>query len=204
MTAPSQRALTDGLRLRHRERAALDRHRFVRSMGGLCGAPSGNPAPCSTAQCRVRPSPLMSHGDVKLDGCMERVEAELFTDGGNDAVVRLPGRRFPGVLIQGDSLASLRSEVAEVVEAFDQGDVEEGREAAILLLAGLDALLMRYSAALGSARDPPAVLTPRRGVRSRHAATRRGGRHAARQSGDRVPGASRNPCGQCVSRSPAL
>lgn len=27
---------------------------------------------------------------------MERVEAELFTDGGNDAVVRLPGRRFPG------------------------------------------------------------------------------------------------------------
>ncbi|MFB6933376.1 DUF6959 family protein [Streptomyces chartreusis] len=26
---------------------------------------------------------------------MERVEAELFTDRGNDAVVRLPGRRFP-------------------------------------------------------------------------------------------------------------
>ncbi|MFF0091551.1 DUF6959 family protein [Streptomyces canus] len=30
---------------------------------------------------------------------MERVEAELFTDAGNDAVVRLPGRRFPGVLV---------------------------------------------------------------------------------------------------------
>ncbi|MFF4265961.1 DUF6959 family protein [Streptomyces virginiae] len=27
---------------------------------------------------------------------MERVEAELFTDGGNDAVVRLPGRDFGG------------------------------------------------------------------------------------------------------------
>ncbi|WP_420709074.1 DUF6959 family protein [Streptomyces sp. NRRL B-1140] len=31
---------------------------------------------------------------------MERIEAELFTDGGNDAVVRIPGRRFPGVLVQ--------------------------------------------------------------------------------------------------------
>ncbi|MFF5778388.1 DUF6959 family protein [Streptomyces virginiae] len=40
---------------------------------------------------------------------MERVEAELFTDGGNDAVVRLPGRDFPGVLIQGDTLSILRT-----------------------------------------------------------------------------------------------
>ncbi|MFD8047097.1 DUF6959 family protein [Streptomyces chartreusis] len=27
----------------------------------------------------------------------ERIEAELFTDGGKDAVVRMPGRQFPGV-----------------------------------------------------------------------------------------------------------
>ncbi|WP_420709569.1 MULTISPECIES: DUF6959 family protein [unclassified Streptomyces] len=40
---------------------------------------------------------------------VERVEAELFTDGGNDAVVRLPGRDFPGVLIQGDTPGMLRS-----------------------------------------------------------------------------------------------
>ncbi|MFC5672217.1 DUF6959 family protein [Streptomyces incanus] len=32
-----------------------------------------------------------------MDGPMERIEAELFIDGGNDAVVRTPGRRFPGV-----------------------------------------------------------------------------------------------------------
>ncbi|MFK0256629.1 DUF6959 family protein [Streptomyces sp. NPDC090445] len=32
---------------------------------------------------------------------MEIIEAELFTDPGNDAVVRLPPRHFPGVLIQG-------------------------------------------------------------------------------------------------------
>ncbi|MFF4733792.1 DUF6959 family protein [Streptomyces mirabilis] len=33
---------------------------------------------------------------------MERVEAELFTDGGND-VVRLQGCNLPGVLIQADT-----------------------------------------------------------------------------------------------------
>jgi hypothetical protein len=90
----------------------------------------------------------MPTGDVGLDGPMERIDAELFTDGGNDAVVRLPGRRFPGVLIQGDSLHILRSDVAEVVEACERGDLADAGESAGLLLAGLDALLNRYSVAL--------------------------------------------------------
>ncbi|MEU2111889.1 hypothetical protein [Streptomyces sp. NPDC019507] len=85
---------------------------------------------------------------------MERVEAEVFTDGGNNAVVRLPSRRFPGVLIQGDSLSVLRGDVAEVVEAFDRGDVAEARETAGLLLADLDALLARFSAALKAHEIP--------------------------------------------------
>ncbi|WP_405999503.1 DUF6959 family protein [Streptomyces sp. NBC_00829] len=85
---------------------------------------------------------------------MERVEAELFTDGGNNAVVRLPGRRFPGVLIQGDSLAILRGDVAEAVEAFDQGDVAGARESAGPLLADLDALLTRYTDALEAHEIP--------------------------------------------------
>ncbi|MFJ5967969.1 DUF6959 family protein [Streptomyces sp. NPDC093060] len=76
---------------------------------------------------------------------MERVEAELFTDGSNDAVVRLPGRRFPGVLIQGDSLHIFRSDLAEVVEACERGDLADARDSAGLLLAGLDAVLTRYA-----------------------------------------------------------
>lgn len=101
-----------------------------------------------------RSPPLMSAGDVRLDGAMERVEAELFTDGGNNAVVRLPLRRFPGVLIQGDSLSILRSEVAEVIEACDQGDLAGARETAGLLLANLDELLARYTAALDAHKIP--------------------------------------------------
>ncbi|MEU3618512.1 hypothetical protein ABZ725_40240 [Streptomyces sp. NPDC006872] len=79
---------------------------------------------------------------------MERIEAELFTDGGNNAVVRLPDRRFPGVLVQGDSLHILRTDVAELVEACERGDLADARDGAGLLLAGLDALLDRYATAL--------------------------------------------------------
>jgi hypothetical protein len=66
----------------------------------------------------------------------------------NDAVVRMPGREFPGVLIPGDSLSVLRTDLAEVVEALDQGDPAGAREAAGLLLEDLDALLARYTAVL--------------------------------------------------------
>ncbi len=79
---------------------------------------------------------------------MERIEAELFTDPGNDAVVRLPSRRFPGVLIEGDSLSVIRDDVAGIVRACDQGDVAEAREEAAFLLSSLDELLARYTAAL--------------------------------------------------------
>lgn len=89
-----------------------------------------------------------------MDGVMERVEAELFSDGGNDAVVRMPGRRFPGVLVQGDSLHILRSDMAEVMEACERGDLDEARDSAGLLLAYLDTLLVRYEAALGEHEMP--------------------------------------------------
>ncbi|MCX5555036.1 hypothetical protein [Streptomyces sp. NBC_00038] len=79
---------------------------------------------------------------------MERIEVELFTDGGNDAVVRMPGRNFPGVLVQGDSLHIIRSAVVEVTEACERGDLDEARDSASFLLADLDALLARYEAAL--------------------------------------------------------
>ncbi|MFD9620011.1 DUF6959 family protein [Streptomyces virginiae] len=78
----------------------------------------------------------------------ERVEGELFTDGGNDAVVRLPGRNFPGVLIQGDTLSILRTDVAELIELCAAGDLEEARHVASLLHADLDEKLQRYTDAL--------------------------------------------------------
>jgi hypothetical protein len=70
------------------------------------------------------------------------------TDGGNDAVVRLPGRKFPGVLIQGDTLSILQADVAELVELCATGDLGEARHVASLLHADLGAKLQRYTEAL--------------------------------------------------------
>ena len=59
---------------------------------------------------------------------MERVEVELFTPQHNDAVLRLAGRRFPGVLIQGDSLHALTEDVQRALHALDNGDVAEAQD----------------------------------------------------------------------------
>jgi len=40
---------------------------------------------------------------------MKNVMIEAFTELTNDCVLRVPGRRYPGVLIQGDSLNRLRT-----------------------------------------------------------------------------------------------
>lgn len=79
---------------------------------------------------------------------VERVEAELFTYGGNDAVVRLQGRKFPGVLIQGDTLSSLQGDVAELIELCTAGDLEEAKYVAGLIHADLREKLKRYTEAL--------------------------------------------------------
>jgi predicted RNase H-like HicB family nuclease len=45
-----------------------------------------------------------------------RIElVEIYSDETNAAIMRHPGRRFPGVLIQGDTLASLCADVRRVV-----------------------------------------------------------------------------------------
>ncbi|SMQ18933.1 hypothetical protein SAMN06272771_5396 [Streptomyces sp. Ag82_O1-12] len=52
------------------------------------------------------------------------------------------------MLMQGDSLHILRSDLAQVMEACGRGDLAEARDSAGLLLGGLDVLLKRYEDAL--------------------------------------------------------
>lgn len=77
------------------------------------------------------------------------MEVELLTDGGNNAVVRMPERQFPGVVVQGDTLSSLWETARLALEAV-RG--ERGRHDGIAELASvvqhLDALLTRYEKAL--------------------------------------------------------
>jgi hypothetical protein len=52
---------------------------------------------------------------------MRTEPVEIYSDATNQAILRHPGRRFPGVLVQGDTLSILHGQVALVLEK--NGDV---------------------------------------------------------------------------------
>ena len=80
---------------------------------------------------------------------MERVEVELLTDGGNNAVVRMPERRFPGVVVQGDTLSSLWESARLALEAVrGERGRHDGVDELSSLVQHLDTLLIRYEKAL--------------------------------------------------------
>ena len=49
---------------------------------------------------------------------VELIEVDLLTSPGNYAIVRMPGRRFPGVVMQGDSLSILAYDAQEIAVAL--------------------------------------------------------------------------------------
>ena len=59
---------------------------------------------------------------------MRKEEVEIFSDASNSAIMRHPGRSFPGVLIQGDSLNSYVSLLEDALRELSSGDREEGLE----------------------------------------------------------------------------
>jgi hypothetical protein len=54
----------------------------------------------------------------------------VLSDAVNSPVIHFPGRQFPGVLVQGDSLKSMASLAAEIGTHLSVGDLEEARSAA--------------------------------------------------------------------------
>jgi hypothetical protein len=65
---------------------------------------------------------------------MELKQLEVFSEELNFAVVRMPGRRFPGCVIQGDSLSVLCGLARSIHNRLaSQGDDEASEDAAELL-----------------------------------------------------------------------
>lgn len=56
---------------------------------------------------------------------MKQELVEIYSDASNYAVMRHPGRNYPGALIQGDSLSVLCNLSDEIRQQFDNGDTEE-------------------------------------------------------------------------------
>ncbi|WP_407938443.1 DUF6959 family protein [Myxococcus sp. AM010] len=79
---------------------------------------------------------------------MAIVEMELFTDQGNNAVVRLPERKYPGVVIQGDMLNSLVTTTFDAIEALSRSDLGDAQDLLRELAAQLQTARERYEAAL--------------------------------------------------------
>ena len=73
-------------------------------------------------------------------------EVEIFSDTTNAAVMRHPGRAFPGVLIQGDSLSILCKQADLVCQQI--GRSSEGFEEANDLRNSLWSYLNHYKATL--------------------------------------------------------
>jgi hypothetical protein len=94
---------------------------------------------------------------------VERLELEVYSQASNAAIVRMPGRKFPGMVIQGDSLKIMLG-LAEDIWAATQADDSELSASAEMLKDQLRGLIMHYEAVMaehairlpyaGSPEDP--------------------------------------------------
>jgi hypothetical protein len=76
--------------------------------------------------------------------------AEILDHTTNAAVVQLPGRRFPGIVIQGDTLNSLVGAAATVSRLADHHGSRDLRDEAAALRDDLRRLQAHYEAVLSS------------------------------------------------------
>ncbi|WP_375138768.1 DUF6959 family protein [Piscinibacter defluvii] len=51
-----------------------------------------------------------------MESALRSESVEIYSDAANAAILRHPGRRFPGVLIQGDTLHEMLRQVARIQE----------------------------------------------------------------------------------------
>lgn len=72
----------------------------------------------------------------------------------NNAVLRLPGRRFPGVLVQGDALSVLNAEVQRALALLRSGDTAAAEEELSLVANHLGALVDGYVRVMDAAGMP--------------------------------------------------
>jgi len=79
---------------------------------------------------------------------------EIFCEETNFALVRVPSRKYPGVLIQGDSLLDLIGTTKEALELLDEEKIEEAKGALTYLHDELSWRLERYREVLKEHNTP--------------------------------------------------
>jgi len=79
---------------------------------------------------------------------VKTIEVDALTDQGNYAVIRLPDRKHPGVVFQGDSLSILVANLRKSRAKLQEGDHDDGIGWLDLVLDDLEAVQRKYEAAL--------------------------------------------------------
>lgn len=100
---------------------------------------------------------------------METLPLQVYSVASNIAVIQAPGRRFPGSVVQGDSLARLSEQATTIFEALRHGRPDaETRELARELADDLAARLLHYQEVLDAhGIDLPYQRRPERDLPSR-------------------------------------
>jgi hypothetical protein len=76
--------------------------------------------------------------------------APILAEVPNSGIVQLPGRRFPGVVVQGDSLSSMFDELALALRHAKHRRDEEGYYATLAVASRLQELLAAYENTLSA------------------------------------------------------
>jgi hypothetical protein len=83
---------------------------------------------------------------------VEKIEVDMLTPQHNYAVLRMPDRKFPGVVFQGDSLSVLVQDVCELRDGLRliaaEGDLRAAQDEADLIARHLLDIQSAYEAVL--------------------------------------------------------
>ncbi|WP_146102096.1 MULTISPECIES: hypothetical protein [Nocardia] len=78
-------------------------------------------------------------------------QAELLNTEGDYSLVSWSGRKFPGLLVQGDSLSILAETLAEAREELQKGDADEAQYAVDMALNTARSMLEAYERMMNDA-----------------------------------------------------
>ena len=87
-------------------------------------------------------------------GYVKTIEVEALTEQHNYAVIRLPERKYPGVVVQGDSLSILVANLRRGVEQLRDGQYDDGLDEINEVLEILEGAQHGYETALDAHSIP--------------------------------------------------
>ena len=78
----------------------------------------------------------------------------------NSGIVHMPGRRFPGIVVMGDSLSSMFDKLADSLIGAKRSQDEESYYSIFMVAERMQELLSAYEQALSATGNPLPYSTP--------------------------------------------